>query len=349
VILDVQTQIVAVPARAPQIRESRNLLGRTLGRFKIVELLGCGGSGEVFRADDLGLGRSAVIKVLREETRATGHYLERFVREIQLAARLDHPYAAHIYGFGVEPDHLIWVAMEHVRGVTLESLVNERGPMQPAMFAPLFARLCEVVHSAHERGIVHRDIKGNNVMVIERSGQLLPKLLDFGIAKVLTEDTEAAPLHPRPGGDCDVDGLTLEGAVMGTPLFMAPEQWQSAATVDGRADIYALGVLAYVCLSGRYPFDHGSRAALHRAHTSEPPPPLEHVPAPLAAAVERALAKSRDERWPDALAFADAIRHAMEATWLLAAVMATAVTDRRSLEAAPAVAAGLLGTPDSSG
>ena len=122
--------------------------------------------------------------------------------------------------------------MEHVRGATLDELVARRGPMPPVLFGPLFARLCEVVHTAHELGIVHRDIKGSNVMVIERAGQLLPKLLDFGIAKGL--DGAASP-----GAD-DAE-LTGHGSTLGSPQYMAPEQWRSAADVDARADIYALG------------------------------------------------------------------------------------------------------------
>src|SRR4029077_4406993 len=101
----------------------------------------------------------------------------------------DHPYAAHVYAFGAEADGVLWIAMEHVKGMTLDDLVTRRGAIPPHVFAALFARLCEVVHSAHDLGIVHRDIKGTNVMVIERAGQLLPKLLDFGIAKAEDELT----------------------------------------------------------------------------------------------------------------------------------------------------------------
>jgi hypothetical protein len=247
-----------------------------------------------------------VIKVLREGARAAAHHIERFLREVKLASRLDHPYAAHIYGFGAEPDQLIWIAMEHVRGITLDRLVAERGRMPPAVFAPLFGRLCEVVHSAHELGIVHRDIKGNNVMVIERSGQLLPKLLDFGIAKLTSADDAALSGVPH-----DNRQLTLDGITMGTPLYMSPEQWQDPTDVDPRADIYALGVLAYHCLSGRFPFEHRNRDALRAAHLLDEPPRLEKVPAPLAAAVARSLAKQRDDRFGDALAFAEAVRVAV--------------------------------------
>src|SRR5262245_13675405 len=141
-------QLDTAPVAAPRIDATR-LIGRTLGGFRIAELLATGGSADVYRADDVALERSATVKVLR--TRA-GYHIERFLREVKLAARLDHPYVAHIYGFGAEPDQLIWIAMEYVRGVTLESIVHARGRMPAKMFASMFHRLCEVVHFAHELG-----------------------------------------------------------------------------------------------------------------------------------------------------------------------------------------------------
>ena len=270
-------------------------LGRTLGKFAILERLGRGGSGDVYRAEQISLGRSVVVKVLRSEHVRTINRVERFLREAKLASRLDHPYAAHIYAVGAEPDGLLWIAMEHVRGATLDELIARRGRTPPAIFAPLFSRLCEVVHSAHELGIVHRDIKGSNVMVIERAGQLLPKLLDFGIAKV---DGVEDPTGSDPDGEDTQEGqLTIEGSTLGSPQYMAPEQWASAADVDARADIYALGILAYRCVAGDLPFKNIQRRGLAEAHRTMPPPPLpDSVPQPLADAVLRALAKRRRRR-----------------------------------------------------
>ncbi|MEO8704935.1 MAG: protein kinase, partial [Kofleriaceae bacterium] len=280
------------------------LIDRSLGKFTILERLGRGGSGEVFRAEQVQLGRSAVIKVLRRDVVNAPNRVDRFLREAKLASRLDHPYAAHIYAFGAEPDGLLWIAMEHVRGSTLDALVARRGPMPPALFGPLFARLCEVVHTAHELGIVHRDIKGSNVMVIERAGQLLPKLLDFGIAKGL--DGLESPAAPGNSHE-----LTGQGSTLGSPHYMAPEQWRSAADVDSRADVYALGVLAYFCVSGGLPFRDVERAGLAQAHMETPPPPLRSIPLAIADVITRALAKRPDDRWASALSFGDAIRRAV--------------------------------------
>jgi tRNA A-37 threonylcarbamoyl transferase component Bud32 len=289
----------AEPAEAAPQEAPTSLIGRTLGRFVIMERLGRGGSGEVFRAQQVQLARSAVIKVLRREVSAAPNRVERFLREAKLASRLDHPYAAHIYAFGAEPDNVLWIAMEHVRGATLDEIVARRGPMPASVFAPLFARLCEVVHSAHELGIVHRDIKGANVMVIERAGQLLPKLLDFGIAKAESDDVS-------PGAS---DGeLTEHGVTLGSPHYMSPEQWEQPHEVDARADIYALGVLAYRCLAGYLPYHGLDRTELAAAHTQTPVPPLpDFVPAYLAKTVMRALAKDRGERWKTAMELGSAI------------------------------------------
>jgi len=285
-----------------------DLIGRTLGKLTILEKLGRGGSGEVYRAEQIQLGRSTVVKVLRNEVAATPNRVERFLREAKLASRLDHPYAAHIYSFGAEPDGLLWIAMEHVRGITLDELVVKRGAMPAALFGPLFVRLCEVVHTAHDLGIIHRDIKGSNVMVIERAGQLLPKLLDFGIAKG-AEGTETSP------GVDNGDELTGHGVTLGSPAYMAPEQWTSPHAVDARADIYALGVLAYRCVCGWLPFQRIERAKLGDAHQRVEPPALPtSVPAALREVIMRALAKAPADRWPTALAFGEAIQRAAGTT-----------------------------------
>src|SRR5262245_58353231 len=165
------------------------------------------------------------------------------MREAKLASRLDHPYAAHIYAFGLEPEGELWIAMELVRGTPLDQILKIQGPLPLERFVPLLDRICEVVHTAHEQGIVHRDLKPANVMVLARAGRLLPKLLDFGIAKGLagrdvgTDRTQPAPpveptplalehtVATNPPGE---HGLTQRGAVMGSPPYMAPEQWMDA-------------------------------------------------------------------------------------------------------------------------
>jgi len=168
------------------------LYGRILKGFVVGLLIDEGGHGKVYRGEQPILGRQAVIKVLHPRLRVRDVLRQRFLREAQLASKLDHPYAAHIYGFGIdEANGLLWIAMEFVHGITLKHWLRDRGPMSLAQFVPFFENLAEVVQTAHERGIVHRDLKPSNIMVIERAGRQLPKLLDLGVAKL--RDGERLP------------------------------------------------------------------------------------------------------------------------------------------------------------
>src|SRR5262249_45314212 len=152
------------------------------------ERIGEGGFGAVYRCEQPLLGRQAVVKVLHRKLRGSETVLQRFMREAQFASRLDHPYAAHIYAFGVDQvDGMFWIAMEMVHGIALDTWLRDRGRLSLDQIVPFFERVAEVVQTAHEVGIVHRDIKPSNIMVIERAGRLLPKLLDFGIAKLHDE------------------------------------------------------------------------------------------------------------------------------------------------------------------
>ena len=260
---------------ATAIAESA-LIGRTLGEFVIREPLSGGGFGEVFLAEQKTLGREAVIKVLREHhSSATRRWCSASCARRGWPRLLDHPYAAHIYAFGAEPDGLLWIAMELVRGTPLDTLLRVQGPMPLERFVPLLGRICEVVHTAHEQGIVHRDLKPANVMVLSRAGQLLPKLLDFGIAKLTSDEAEPPSRHGRRhagragrrrSGDRPTHRLTGAGMAMGSPHYMAPEQWNDAGAADARADIYALGVICYEALTGTPPFRAPSREELAALH-----------------------------------------------------------------------------------
>ena len=259
--------------------------GRELGDFTIGEPIGEGGHGVVYRAHQRGLDRDAVIKV------QSGGDRERFLREAKLASQLDHPYAAHVYAFGAEPEDLLWIAMELVRGTTLRDVLAAQvgGRLAVARLAPFLDALCEVVHTAHDQGIVHRDLKPENIMVLSRAGRLLPKLLDLGIAKPIAE----------------------AGGFAGTPQYMAPEQWTEGAEVGIRADVYALGVIVYEALAGRAPFAGASAAELARAHLHDDAPTLPaDLPDGIDAAVRRAMAKQPADRFAGALDFARAIRAA---------------------------------------
>src|SRR5689334_16874044 len=173
------------------------LCGRTVGEFVLRERIGEGAFGAVYRCEQPLLGREAVVKVLHGRLRKRPVMIQRFLREARLASRLDHPYAAHVYAFGVErEDRLLWIAMEMVHGTPLDRWLRDRGPLALPELVPFFECIAEVVQTGHERGIVHRDLKPSNVMVVERAGRLLPKLLDFGVAKLLAEAGAPEILDP---------------------------------------------------------------------------------------------------------------------------------------------------------
>src|ERR1044071_7026949 len=180
----------------PRMADKDDLSGRKIGDFILRERIGEGGFGAVYSCDQPLLRREAVIKVLHRRLRGREIIVQRFLREAQLASRLDHPYAAHVYAFGIEPDKLLWIAMERVHGITLAEWLKTHGPMPLTQFVPFFEHIASVVQTAHEQGILHRDLKPANVMVIERAGGLFPKLLDFGVAKALDG---TVPVDSMPG------------------------------------------------------------------------------------------------------------------------------------------------------
>jgi predicted Ser/Thr protein kinase len=262
----------------------RRLLERALAdRYELLRVLGRGGMGVVYLARERGLERLVAIKVLSPETASTLESRERFRREARTAAKLNHPAILPLYAFG-EADDLAYLVMGYVRGESLAELLRQEGRLSPDATRRILAELADALDYAHRHGVVHRDIKPENVLIEDESGRAY--LADFGIAKA-----RAA-----------AETLTITGAVVGTPQYMSPEQ-AAGGTVDGRSDIYSLGVVGYAMLSGRVPFEgRGVREILVR-HASQPPPPLETVvpgvPEDLAAAIARCLVKDPEDRWPD--------------------------------------------------
>jgi WD40 repeat protein/tRNA A-37 threonylcarbamoyl transferase component Bud32 len=285
------------------------LIGRALGEFVIRGKIGEGAAGAVYRADQPMLDREVVVKILHARHRADPTIVQRFTKEARLASRLEHPYAAHVYAFGAEPDGILWIAMELVRGTPLAEVLQTRGPLPLERLVPLVEKICDVVHTAHEQDIVHRDLKPANVMIMVRGGRWFPKLLDFGIAKGL--EGAGASATRTVDDERDTPGDTVHGMGLGSPPYMAPEQWEDAATVDARTDLYALGVLTYEALTGRCPFIRRTLRALSRAHRRDPLPPLgDAFPGELGAVLTCALAKKREDRFATALDFAAALRTA---------------------------------------
>ena len=318
---------------------AEDLSGRNIGGFILRGQIAAGGFGAVYGCDQPLLGREAVVKVLHREMRRSDVIVRRFLREARLASRLDHPYAVHIYAFGIEEqDRVFWIAMERVHGVTLAEWLKLHGPMPLGQFVPFFERIAAVVHTAHKLGIVHRDLKPSNVMVIERAGELLPKLLDFGVAKLLdgappseempvinylpllATKNSADPVNEmRPSGKSTVsddpapahpDGrLTQANHIVGSPPYIPPEQWSNAFTVSPASDLYALAVVAFEALTGRRPYLAETMADYTELHCHGEVPPLGgSFPPTLDRTFQRALAKRPGDRWGTALELAAALR-----------------------------------------
>ncbi|HVS03080.1 MAG TPA: serine/threonine-protein kinase, partial [Thermoanaerobaculia bacterium] len=265
------------------------MIGRQLSHFEVLEELGSGGMGQVYRARDLALQRTVALKTLPVAAYEEEHR-RRLLAEARAASALNHPGIVTIYEVG-ESDGVDFIAMELVEGESLASL-QRRGPLPPQRVLPWAVELAEALAAAHRRGIVHRDLKPANVMVTEE-GRL--KILDFGLAK---------RLPPMGGSDEMVTETELAkthtGAVMGTPAYMSPEQ-AAGRRVDARSDLFALGAVLYEMLTGERPFTGGSSIELLSAVLRhDPGPPSRRRPAvdpAWDAILERLLAKDPEQRY----------------------------------------------------
>jgi tRNA A-37 threonylcarbamoyl transferase component Bud32 len=259
---------------------------RRFGQYKLTRKLGAGGMGEVHLAEHLLLKRPSVIKMVRADRAADPASLSRFEREVKMLATLTHPNTVAVYDYGHTADGTFYYVMEYLPGFDLDQLVTERGPLTPGRAVHVLRQVCAALREAHAAGLIHRDIKPNNVMLCARGGMFdVAKLLDFGLVQAEVE----------PGSS----KLTSTGAIMGTPAYMSREQAAGLPT-DARSDIYSLGATAFFLLTGREPFKRETVMLTLTAHITDPPPPLgDSVPSDLAAVVLRCLAKEPSERFAD--------------------------------------------------
>ena len=277
-----------------------------IGRYTIVGLLGRGGMGTVYVAFDQALKRELALKTIDARFQDSPTSKARFFREAELLARLDHPNFVRIYDFGTLDDGTCYSALELVRGVTLGQRLRER-PWQPTEVARLMATIARAVHYAHSVGVVHRDMKPDNVILTEDG---IPKVVDFGLAKLIEEPRDVVDDRTERGTSWD-DGQTLQGTVLGTPSYMAPEQVVGdIARVGAATDVHALGAMLYELLTGRTPFKgEGSLSDLMaRVMTDAPDPPSRWrrgVPRDLDAICLKCLEKDPERRYSTAAALAD--------------------------------------------
>src|SRR5258707_7499898 len=260
------------------------------GKYKIERMVGKGGMGAVFLAHDLTLDREVAIKVLPPDISQDPKVIQRFRREAKTAAKLDHPNIIPIYRVESEGG-LNYFVMKYISGTSLEDLLEKRQPLPvPEIQRILWEAACALGH-AHQRGVVHRDVKPANIM-FDHDGRVM--LTDFGISKALQAAT----------------GFTATGMIIGTPHYMAPEQGKGAP-VDGRADQYSLGVVGYRMITAELPFSGDSVHTIIYKHIYEEPPLASTkrpgIPASLTVAISRALAKEPDQRFPTMEDFATAV------------------------------------------
>jgi len=280
------------------------------GQYQMEALLGKGGMGAVYRARHILLGDRVAIKVLPPEVRTNAEWLRRFRREGQAARRFRHPNSVTVYDLRTAADGTIYMVMEYVEGHTLDHELKTRGRFTAAEAFEILTPIMSVLDTAHSMGVVHRDLKPENIMVGKpaEGGEPVVKLLDLGIAKM----REIAGADN--GGNT---ALTMAGQVLGTPYYMSPEQWgeiprDGSSEIDGRADIYSLGLVFYEMISGRRPFAGNTLHELRREHVNTRPRPLHEivpdVPRGFSDAIERATAKDRGDRQATAATLANELR-----------------------------------------
>jgi eukaryotic-like serine/threonine-protein kinase len=268
-------------------------------RYRIIGLLGRGGMGAVYRVEHVKLKKEMALKLLRPEISKLDDVAKRFEREAEAAARLDHPNIISVTDFGSTDAGQLFLVMELLNGPSLAKMLLKDGAMPAPRALHIIRQVLSALQRAHSAGVVHRDLKPDNIVLVEREGERdVVKLLDFGIAKLVASDGAG-------------EQLTRAGAIFGTPQYFSPEQ-AMGEPVDARADLYAAGVMMYEMLTGQRPFEAQSVVELISMHVTRDPAPVSqlapHIQPALSEAVARAMNKRRADRFPDASAMWQALQ-----------------------------------------
>jgi eukaryotic-like serine/threonine-protein kinase len=279
----------------------REILG---GQYQILEKIGTGGMGSVYKASQPAMNRMVAIKILHPKLANRKDLTSRFRREARAMSQLSHPNTVKVFMYGeLEEDGSLYIVMEMLEGRNLNQTVRKDGPIPLERAIPILIQVCGALQEAHDLGIVHRDLKPENIFLSRQGGiNDYPKVLDFGLAKVTERQMQ-------PGSII----LTQEGMVFGTPEFMSPEQAQGK-TLDSRSDIYSLAVILYEVVTGKLPFTAKSPMEYIQKHVTEPIIPLSErvperrFPKELDDVLARALSKKPEQRFQTATEFAEALR-----------------------------------------
>src|SRR5919107_3269561 len=258
--------------------------------------------GCVYRATHVLMEKTLAVKVLHPALAADDKIVARFTREARAASRISHPHAITVTDFGEAEDGVVFLVMEYLRGRTLKEVIRSEGPMPLKRVAEIVRQVAGALEAAHNEGVVHRDLKSDNIMLEEATGGDWAKVLDFGIAKI--QQTERSVHETDPG-------LTAPNLIIGTPQYMSPEQCSQASDIDARSDIYSFGVILYEMLAGHVPFTGDSPTAVMMKHIQEPAPSIlderKDLPASVGRVIARALAKKPEDRFNSAGELSDAL------------------------------------------
>ncbi len=273
------------------------------GRYRLRDRLGEGGMGSVWLAENVSIkGSEVALKVMHSAFNADATVVQRFRTEAEATVRIGHPGIVKVFDFGELEDGTPYLVMERLHGESLADRLEREGALPPRDAASLLCTLLDALEAAHDKDIVHRDLKPENLFLARDGEQIAPKILDFGVSKILGSDAERVK-------------LTRTGALVGTPAYMAPEQAMGDTAVDKRVDLWAMGVILYELVSGRLPYDgQNYNAMLVQIVTGRPRPVTDHVPTldpALVALIERAMARHPRARFASARAMNDAL-----AAWL---------------------------------
>jgi len=271
-------------------KDPDSLIGTTLaGKYRIDERLNEGGMGTVYRGTHVLMEKTVAIKVLRPALAADEKIVARFSREARAASRISHPHALSVTDFGEDENGNVFLVMEFLSGKTLKQVIRDGGPLSLTRVVDITRQVGDALNAAHSQGVVHRDLKSDNIMLLDTMTGDYAKVLDFGIAKI-----------NEPDGSTDT-GLTAPNLVIGTPQYMSPEQCAQNAEIDARSDIYSLGVILYEMLVGHVPFSGDSPTMVMMKHLQDPVPSVleerEDVPASVGRVVARAMAKVPGHRY----------------------------------------------------
>jgi eukaryotic-like serine/threonine-protein kinase len=278
----------------------RDILG---GQFQILQKIGSGGMGSVYKAAQPAMNRMVAVKILHPKLANRKDLVSRFRREARAMSHLTHPNTVKVLLYGELEDGSLYIVMEYLEGKNLNQSVRKDGPMAADRAVPIMIQVCGALQEAHAQGIVHRDLKPENIFLSSNGGlRDFPKVLDFGLAKVTEREL-------RPGSVM----LTQEGMVFGTPEFMSPEQAQGK-TLDARSDIYSLAVILYEMLTGKLPFEARTPMEYIQHHITKPPlhldtrVPGKTFPSNLGDVLAKALEKRPEDRYATAAHFAEALK-----------------------------------------